>query len=316
MVGLSFAIALPGRATAQDDFTHDATRLVRALELDTGKTVADIGAGAGQLTVLLARAVGPTGRAYATELEEGRLDAIRRAADSAGLGNVTVLEAHATRTNLPVGCCDALVVRFVYHHFQDPGLMNASLRESLKPGGLLAVIDFPPTGQESADPTKRNDGEQHGVTAATVIRELRQAGLELVAEEQGTPTTGFLVVVRRPAYPSPPAFPLRFNSSSSAATSSSSDMSENDRLRSLRSKWRSSDRSIRTTVPITSSVRAAAAAPDASQTNARHSRPRESVILRTSLMLNPPEARTSDDATGGPYRQGSLLPAGERRQGL
>jgi ubiquinone/menaquinone biosynthesis C-methylase UbiE len=185
-------------AAAQDEFAVDAARLTKALELTLGRSVADIGAGAGELTVALARVVGPTGRLYATELESGRLRAIRRAADSAGLKNVTVLEAHATRTNLPERCCDALVLRFVYHHIKDPVLMNKSLYQSLKPGGRLAVIDFAPDSAESADPARRSDGEQHGVTPPTVVRELRQAGFELVVVEEGIRRAGFMVVMRRP----------------------------------------------------------------------------------------------------------------------
>ena len=186
-------------AMAQDEFAADAVRLTKALELTPGQSVGDIGAGAGELTVALARVVGPTGRLYATELESGRLRAIRRAAESAGLKNVTVLEAHATRTNLPDGCCDALVVRFVYHHFENPVPINKSLYQSLKPGGRLAIIDFRPDSAESADPTRRADGAQHGVTPATVVCELRQAGFELVAMEEGIRRSGFLVVMRRPS---------------------------------------------------------------------------------------------------------------------
>ncbi|MBA3346846.1 MAG: methyltransferase domain-containing protein [Gemmatimonadales bacterium] len=198
MVGLARMAAFVGPANAQDDFASDAARLVTALKLDAGQTVADIGAGGGQLTVALARGVGPSGRVYATELGEDRLRAIRRATDSAKLKNVSVIEAHATRTNLPERCCDALVLRRVYHHFGSPRLMNASLRQSLKPGGLLAVIDFAPDSAESADPAERDTGDQHGVTSATVVRELSQAGFEVVTVEKGARAGRFMVVVRRP----------------------------------------------------------------------------------------------------------------------
>jgi len=191
--------AFAATANAQDEYASDAARLVTALKLDAGQTVADIGAGRGQLTVALAREVGPSGRVYATELDADRLRDIRQATDSAGLKNVSVIEAHATRTNLPERCCDALVLRRVYHHFSDPRLMNASLRRSLKPGGLLAVIDFAPDSAESPDPGNRDTGDQHGVTSATVVRELSQAGFEVVAVEEGTRPGRFMVVVRRPS---------------------------------------------------------------------------------------------------------------------
>jgi ubiquinone/menaquinone biosynthesis C-methylase UbiE len=198
VVGLAGMAGFTGTANAQDEFASDAARLVTALKLHAGQTVADIGAGRGQLAVALAREVGPSGRVYATELDTDRLRDIREAIGSAGLTNVTVIEAHATRTNLPEQCCDALVLRRVYHHFGDPQLMNASMRQSLKPGGLLAVIDFDPDSAESADPNGRATGNQHGVTSETVVRELGQAGFEVVTVEEGTGPGRFMVVVRRP----------------------------------------------------------------------------------------------------------------------
>ena len=198
LAGLAAWPSLPGLACAQDDFVSDAARLAAALKLDDGQTIGDIGAGRGELAVELARKVGPSGKVYATELDTDRLRDIGEAAKSAGLRNVSVIEAHATRTNLPDGCCDALVLRKVYHHIADPRLMNASLRQSLKPGGLLAVLDFVPDSTESAAPADRDTGDQHGVTAPTVVRELEQAGFERVVVEDGPQKGNFMVVVRRP----------------------------------------------------------------------------------------------------------------------
>ncbi len=199
LAGLATSLAYPGLACAQAEFAADATRLATALKLDEGKTVADIGAGGGQLTVELARKVGPSGKVYATELEESRRRDIREAVESAGLKNVTVLEAAVTRTNLPERCCDALVLRRVYHHIDDPVRMNASLLASLRPDGFLAVIDFDPDSAESADPANRDTGDQHGVTSATVVRELGEAGFEKIAVEKGAGGDRYLVVARRPA---------------------------------------------------------------------------------------------------------------------
>ena len=198
VASVTAALTLPVRAAAQDEFAVDAARLAKALELAAGQTVADIGAGAGQLTVALAPVIGPTGRLYATELESDRIRDIRRAVEFAGLKNVTVLGAHATRTNLPDGCCDALILRNVYHHIRNPVSMNQSLYRSAKAGGRLAIIDFPPDSAESADPARRSDENQHGVTVATVVRELRQAGFELVIVDGRGERRGFMVVMRRP----------------------------------------------------------------------------------------------------------------------
>jgi ubiquinone/menaquinone biosynthesis C-methylase UbiE len=195
LAGLAVCAA-PTPARAQDEFASDAAHLVTALKLQPGQTVADIGAGRGQLAAALAREVGPSGRVYATELSEDRLRDLRALADSTR--NLSVVEAKPTSTNLPDRCCDALVLRRVYHHFSDPNQMNASLLASLKPGGRLAIIDFPPDSSESVDPADRDIDGHHGVTSATVVRELGQAGFEAVGGEESLGSDRYLVVVRKP----------------------------------------------------------------------------------------------------------------------
>jgi ubiquinone/menaquinone biosynthesis C-methylase UbiE len=168
------------------DFGEDMKRLVPILELREGQTVADIGAGSGELTVRLAKQVGPEGRVYATEMPD-RMQRLKRRATEEGHKNVTVLEAHATRTNLPAACCDAVVIRNVYHHFDDPAAMNRSLFESVKPGGRLAIIDFSPNRSRpvAASPVDRDADNSHGVDAETVVKELTAAGFERDSVEQG-----------------------------------------------------------------------------------------------------------------------------------
>jgi ubiquinone/menaquinone biosynthesis C-methylase UbiE len=121
----------------------EARRLATELGLDGGEPIAEIGAGKGALTVAMARLV-PRGRVYSTELNPDRLDDIRAAVREVGAVNVEVREAALADTNLPDGCCDAIFMRTVYHHFTTPPAMLASLHRSLKPGGRLAIIEFEP----------------------------------------------------------------------------------------------------------------------------------------------------------------------------
>ena len=123
---------------------REMPRLRQVLTLETGTTVADVGAGKGELTFALAREVGPNGRVFSTEIDPGRLRRLREVVVAAKLENVTVLEAYGSETGLPPSCCDAIVLRRVYHHLTDPSGIAASLLRSLRPGGVLAVIDFPP----------------------------------------------------------------------------------------------------------------------------------------------------------------------------
>jgi predicted methyltransferase len=187
-------------ASAADEFTADMKRLVPAIGLRAGQTVADIGAGQGELTVALAKEVGRSGRVLSTEMTQANRDRISRAAADAGLQNVTVLEAHATRTNLPAGCCDAAIIRFVYHHFTDPGPMNRSLFEAIKPGGHVAVIEFEPRGGgHTASPDKRAENNSHGVDADTVVKEMTAAGFERASVTTEKGVRGFMVIMRKPS---------------------------------------------------------------------------------------------------------------------
>lgn len=170
----------------------DIDWLIEVLELKEGSVVADIGAGDGDQTLEIARHIGPGGHIYSTELES-ELPELRRNVEEADLSNVTILEAHPNQTNLPEQCCDAIFLRRVYHHFDDPATMNASLLQSLKPGGRLAIIDFEPRSSE-ADPDGRDRGDQHGITEETVVKELTKVGFTLVNSDNPSGRNIYVVV--------------------------------------------------------------------------------------------------------------------------
>lgn len=184
---------------AAQDNAEDARRIIEHLQVKPGMTLAEIGAGSGGLTVALAQTVGPDGRVYSNEISESRRVAIRAAVAHASLANVTVVEGGVTDTNLPDACCDGIFMRDVYHHFAEPGPMNRSLWRSLKPGGRLVIIDFPPRrGPEAALSSNRDEGASHGVSAASIERELREAGFDIVATEDRPSERWVMVVGRKP----------------------------------------------------------------------------------------------------------------------
>jgi ubiquinone/menaquinone biosynthesis C-methylase UbiE len=170
------------------------SRLRHVLALERGAVVADIGAGTGQLTFALAREVGSNGHVFSTEIDPRRLRRLREALVAAKLENVTLVEAYGGDSALPPSCCDAIVVRRVYHHLTEPSGINASLLRSLRPGGVLAVVDFPP-------PLFLSRGEL-GVPVKTVISEVMSSGFELLRVIDDWPGRGpfasYCVVFRKP----------------------------------------------------------------------------------------------------------------------
>jgi SAM-dependent methyltransferase len=161
----------------------EMSRLREVLRLRPNMSVADVGAGGGDLTVALAAAVGPSGQVFSTDIDPKALEQIRARVAAAALRNVTVVQADARDTGLPLNCCDAIVVRRVYHHLSDPAATNVELLRAVRPGGALAVIDFPPPlswlwpWPPKGVPSNRSG---HGVAAGLVVDEVTASGFELV----------------------------------------------------------------------------------------------------------------------------------------
>jgi cyclopropane fatty-acyl-phospholipid synthase-like methyltransferase len=153
----------------------EVPQLVQLLALKPGMTVADVGAGFGAWTMRLARWIGPAGRVYATDLGAAQLAALRDGVQRERLGNVTVLEGAVDTTNLPAGCCDAIVIRDAYHHLTQPEAIIRSLAASLKSGGRLAVIDFPPRPNSEVPAGVPANRRGHGVPPDVVEREVATA---------------------------------------------------------------------------------------------------------------------------------------------
>jgi len=179
----------------------DAPKLVDALELKPGMTVADIGSGGGAMTVVLGKWIG-NGHVFATDITERALRSTRDYVKKEALTNVTVIEGAAAATNLPAACCDALFLRHVYHHITDITAFNKSLHASLKPGGRLAIIDFVGRAGSALPAGVPANRGGHGIPIAVVIEEMTAAGFTHVRTIDAWPPgdknpAGFLALLRK-----------------------------------------------------------------------------------------------------------------------
>jgi SAM-dependent methyltransferase len=193
----AFGAFLPWREEAE------AGRLIDLAGLREGDVVAEVGAGGGRFSLALARAVGPRGRVFATELSSEAVAALAGRASAAGLGNVTEVRAGRLETNLPDGCCRVVLLRNVYHHVQDPDAFARALRRAVPDGGCLVVIDFDADalwfhGGRPGDTSVRRPG--HGVNRPEAIAELTGAGFVLEKEIPDWSGPMWLMIFRaRPA---------------------------------------------------------------------------------------------------------------------
>ena len=128
-------------AESREPFAARAA-VVAALKIGPGQSVADVGAGTGAYLHPLADAVGPGGRLYAVDLAPAFVARLRDRAAADGLAQVTPVLCSETSAMLPAGSCDLIFTSDTYHHFEFPARTLASLRDALKPGGRLVVLDF------------------------------------------------------------------------------------------------------------------------------------------------------------------------------
>jgi FkbM family methyltransferase len=152
------------------------SELFRLAGITPGATVADIGAGNGWLTILLARAVGPGGRVYAVDIDPSALQDIRKRARAAGLDNVEVVEGAIDDPRLPRESLDAAFLLSAYHEMSAHDAMLRHIRESLKPSGRLVLVE--PTSRIVA-PDREAQRKSDVLSAQLAEDDLRKAGFHI-----------------------------------------------------------------------------------------------------------------------------------------
>lgn len=166
--------------------------IVEAMALRRGATVADVGAGTGLFTVPFAKAVGEDGRVYAVDLSSTLLEHIGKRVKDAGLSNVELVQAGERSFNLPSNTIDFAFMCDVYHHLEFPMNALASLRQALRPGGELVVIDF------ELGPDADSWRKEHVRAGKDTFRkEIESAGFEFVEEHKGLLKDNYILRFRR-----------------------------------------------------------------------------------------------------------------------
>lgn len=176
-------------AKSFDDPARDAwqmpDRVVEALAIARGQSVADIGAGTGYFTVRLAKSAASPA-VYAVDIERSMVDYLRQRAAKEGLKNVTPVLAAADKSNLPQPV-DLVLMVDTYHHIPNRAAYFRELKKSMKPGARLAIIDFRRDAPDGPPVEFRFTPEQ-------VEAELAPAGLHVVARHDFLPRQYFLVL--------------------------------------------------------------------------------------------------------------------------
>ena len=162
---------------ALEDPARDAYQkpheVMEALAVKDGEVIADIGAGSGYFSVRLAHHVGKAGRVYAVDVSPEMIGHLHRRVRDMALLNVSPILAPPDDPLLPEPV-DRFLIVDVWHHIEDQAGYLAKMKERLKPGGQVVMIDFqkrelpvgPPVGMKIAREALIAQMEAHGFRLA------------------------------------------------------------------------------------------------------------------------------------------------------
>lgn len=158
-----------------------------AIGIEKGATVADIGAGVGYFTFRLAQRVGPTGIVYGEDIQQFMVDQLTKNMKARKVANIRPILGTYTDPKLPKEQIDLILLVDVYHEFSDPQKMLDRMRESLKPGGRLVLLEY-----RAEDPNVPIRPE-HKMTVAQVKAELEPQGFKFDRVSEVLPQQHILI---------------------------------------------------------------------------------------------------------------------------
>jgi len=206
-IALSYALLAAAPAAAQSPHTHEHSfggaekwaqvfddpqrdawqkphEVIQALALKPDAVIADIGSGTGYFSARFANMV-PKGRVYGVDTEPDMVKYLAERAKREGLKNITAVKGAPGDPRLPEKV-DLIIMVDVYHHVGDRDRYFRRLRDSLRPGGRIAIIDF---RMDSPDGPPKNVR----IAPERVKTEMKGAGYALIQEHAFLPNQYFLI---------------------------------------------------------------------------------------------------------------------------
>lgn len=160
---------------------EDCVTLLKQLDVKPGMNICDMGSGNGFYTIPMAESAGEKGKVYAIEIQQEMLDMLQQRAGVKGIKNIVSVLGTPVDPKLPAGEIDLILCVDVYHEFDRPVHMLAAMHKSLKPDGLIALVEF--REEDPKVPIK----PEHKMSKKQILKEWEANGFKLHKEYDGLP---------------------------------------------------------------------------------------------------------------------------------
>jgi ubiquinone/menaquinone biosynthesis C-methylase UbiE len=162
--------------------------ILKALELQRGQNVTDIGSGGGYFVLRFAEIVGADGRVFAVDTDQTFLEFVKQSAKEKGLVNVEAVLAAKDAVALPEKSIDLIFMRNVCHHLPERPEYFKKLKTALKTEGKIAIIEY-----RKAKGFSFHKMFGHYVPKEEIIKEMEEAGYQLEKDLDFLPEQSFTI---------------------------------------------------------------------------------------------------------------------------
>ena len=169
---------------------ENTSRLLLNLNIQPDDIIADIGAGSGYHVFKMAPKV-PNGKIYAVDIQDEMLNAMKVKKQKGDVDNVVLVKGDEQTVNLPKDKIDKVLMVDVYHEFEFPVEMIASIRSSLKDDGEVYLIEY--RGEDKSIPIK----ELHKMTEKQAVKEMNAAGFKLKSNIDNLPWQHCMIFIKK-----------------------------------------------------------------------------------------------------------------------
>ncbi len=180
------------------DQEEASLKMREELRLKPGMNVCDMGSGNGYHTLPIAKAIAPTGKAYAVDIQPEMLTMLDELAKKEKVENIVSVLGIQDDPKLPPASCDLILLVDVYHEFSRPEPMLKAMKAALAPGGQLVFIEF--RAEDDSVPIK----PEHKMSKPQLLKELTANGFQLSRSYDDLPWQHMLwFEAAKPAAPAP-----------------------------------------------------------------------------------------------------------------
>ena len=165
-------------------------KVIAALDIKPGAAIADLGSGSGYFTFRLAEATGATGKVYAVDVDSDMIGLVTKTAQEKTVSNIEAILAKPDNPLLPKAAVDLIFTSNTYHHIDNRVTYFSNLRQFLRPGGRVAILEYDRRGWLQGL-------LRHYTPSEFIQREMEQAGYSLQRSFDFLDRQSFLIFVPR-----------------------------------------------------------------------------------------------------------------------